>query len=43
LRSHQGNAWFEGDLDAGFVSFGKVAGMIKAVKPVKEIIQDMVG
>jgi enoyl-[acyl-carrier protein] reductase II len=35
-------AWFRGNLELGFVSFGQVAGLIKEVKSVKAIIEEMV-
>lgn len=36
-------AWVQGDLEAGTIPAGQSAGMIKAVRPVRAIIQDMVG
>jgi enoyl-[acyl-carrier protein] reductase II len=35
-------AWILGDLDAGILAAGQIAGMIKAVRPVRDIIQEMV-
>lgn len=35
-------AWIRGDLDAGILAAGQIAGMIRAVRPVREIIQDIV-
>ena len=42
LRANQGEAWFKGNLELGFVSFGQVAGLIKEIKSVKAIIEEMV-
>jgi enoyl-[acyl-carrier protein] reductase II len=42
LMSYPGKAWLEGDLDRGFVSVGQIAGMIKEIKPVRTIIEEMV-
>jgi enoyl-[acyl-carrier protein] reductase II len=42
LRANFGEAWFKGNLDLGFVSFGQVAGLIKEIKSVKAIIEEMV-
>jgi len=35
-------AWREGDFDADVLAAGQIAGMIKGVKPVREIIEEMV-
>ena len=35
-------AWREGDFDADVFAAGQIAGMIKGVKPVREIIEEMV-
>jgi len=35
-------AWIRGDLNPGILAAGQIAGMIKAVRPVREIIEDMV-
>jgi enoyl-[acyl-carrier protein] reductase II len=35
-------AWIHGDLDASILAAGQIIGMIKAVRPVREIIEDMV-
>ncbi len=35
-------AWREGDFDAEVLAAGQIAGMIKGVKPVREIIEEMV-
>ncbi|MBW1873535.1 MAG: nitronate monooxygenase [Deltaproteobacteria bacterium] len=35
-------AWIQGDLDAGIIAAGQITGMIKAVRPVREIIEEMV-
>ncbi len=42
LQANFGEAWFKGNLDLGFISFGQVAGLIKEVKSVKAIIEEMV-
>ena len=42
LHANQWEAWFKGNLDLGFVSFGQVAGLIKEIKSVKAIIEEMV-
>ena len=36
-------AWVKGDLEASTLPAGQIAGIIKEVKPVREIIQEMVG
>ena len=35
-------AWVHGDLEAGTIPAGQSTGMIKAIRPVQEIIEDMV-
>jgi enoyl-[acyl-carrier protein] reductase II len=35
-------AWREGDFDADVLAAGQIAGMIRGVKPVREIIEEMV-
>ena len=35
-------AWVRGDLEAGTIPAGQSTGMIKAIRPVREIIEDMV-
>lgn len=35
-------SWIKGDLDAGFIPAGQIAGMISDVKSVSEIIEEMV-
>jgi len=35
-------AWVHGDLEAGIIAAGQITGMIKAVRPVREIIEEMV-
>jgi enoyl-[acyl-carrier protein] reductase II len=35
-------AWIEGDLTASVIAAGQITGMIKAVRPVREIIEEMV-
>ena len=42
LHANLGEAWFKGNLELGFVSFGQVAGLIKEIKSVKAIIEEMV-
>jgi len=42
IIANQGEAWFNGNLDLGFVSFGQVAGLIKDIKSVKAIIEEIV-
>lgn len=42
LKVNQGKAWFDGKLDLGLISFGQVAGLIKEIKSVKAIIQEIV-
>ena len=37
------DAWVKGDLEANTLPAGQITGMIKAIKSVKEIIQEMVG
>jgi len=36
-------AWVDGDLDASFIPAGQIMGMIKGIKSVGEIIEEMVG
>jgi enoyl-[acyl-carrier protein] reductase II len=35
-------AWIKGDLSAGFIPSGQITGMIKEIKTVKEIIEELV-
>lgn len=42
LQTSQGKAWFEGNLNLGLISFGQVAGLIKEIKSVKAIIDEIV-
>ncbi len=35
-------AWVQGDLEASIIAAGQITGMIKAVRPVREIIEEMV-
>jgi enoyl-[acyl-carrier protein] reductase II len=42
LTVNQGEAWFNGNLDLGFVSFGQVAGLIKEIRSVKAIIEEII-
>lgn len=35
-------AWIQGDLKASIIPAGQITGMVKAVRPVREIIEDMV-
>ena len=41
-RGRQGEVWWEGDLTAGPFSAGQVVGLIKEVRTVREIIEEMV-
>ena len=36
------DAWVKGDLDAGTLPAGQVSGLISAIRPVREIIEEMV-
>jgi NAD(P)H-dependent flavin oxidoreductase YrpB (nitropropane dioxygenase family) len=36
-------SWIKGDLDAGILAAGQVAGLIHEILPVKDIIEEMVG
>jgi enoyl-[acyl-carrier protein] reductase II len=36
------DAWIKGDLDAGTLPAGQVSGLIAAIRPVREIIEEMV-
>ena len=35
-------AWIQGDLKAGIIPAGQITGMVKAVRPVRDIIEEMV-
>jgi enoyl-[acyl-carrier protein] reductase II len=37
------DAWVKGDLDANIIPAGQIAGMVKQVRTVREIIEEMVG
>ena len=41
-RQNIGKAWLEGELDAYTLAAGQVAGLVREVKTVREIIEEMV-